>query len=140
MWEVIAAVIATALGIVVLPFATSVASNWLDDHRADRKRRRELYEKLEVLAARGSSMDTALESQEVRPLLFAQMGPRDRLVRKATWKALTYGATQEENDVLRYWVFGHSRAARKLAKKLVTGSSTSQSPQSSPPPGDKSEG
>jgi len=84
-------------------------------------------------------METAKEKQEVRPLLFAQMGPRDRFIRKATWKALTYAATEEENDVLRWWVFGHSRAARKLAKKLVNASSTSRSAQSSPPPTDRSE-
>lgn len=118
MWEVTAAVVATALSITVLPFATALVTNWLDARRAERRRRREIFEDLVIINTKGMNSETVPRANELRAMLRAQMSPKDNAVREATWKAQTYAATPAENDVLRAWVFGHARLARKLAKQV----------------------
>lgn len=119
MWEVIAAVIATALGIVVLPFVTSLVGDWLAARRDERSRRRQIFEDLVTLAAEETSKETTRRRNELRLRLDSRMGPRDNGVRKATWNAYTHAATAEANDVLRAWVFGNERLARRNAKRVT---------------------
>lgn len=81
MWEVTAAVVATALSITVLPFATALVTNWLDARRAERRRRREIFEELVILNTKGSNSETVPRGNELRALLRAQMSPRDANLR-----------------------------------------------------------
>lgn len=121
MWEVTAAVIATALGIVVLPFITALISNWLEARRAERSRRMKLFEELATNGANGTTRDSTVRQNELHATIRALMGPRDDAVRKATRKAFTYAATPEEDAVLRAWAFGQTVYARRLAKRLLSG-------------------